>query len=160
MLSISILKNIERMMKMLSCVDRDRLLSGQSFIIATDFDDTLVDTEGYSYPNFGKPTEWFFQLKKLMEHYPNISVILFTCREGDDLDMAVNFCRENGLEFDSVNEDIPSTLAWKKIKSRKPFAHIYVDDRAVSYNHKQYNRLGDNRLNNILRSMHILHKLS
>lgn len=101
-----------------------------------------------------------FSLKKLKEHYPNISVILYTCREGDDLDAAIDFCSRNGLRFDAVNEDIPSTLAWKKIKSRKPFAHIYVDDRAVSYNHKQYNRLGDARLNNILRSMHILHKMS
>ena len=144
---------------MLSKIDRDKLLSGDTFIIATDFDNTLVDVEGYSYPDFGEPTEWFSQLKNLRKHYPNIEVILYTCREGQDLEAAIKFCMENGLIFDSVNEDTHSTSKWKT-PGRKPFAHIYVDDRAISYNHKQYRRLKDTRLNGILRSIDILTKMS
>lgn len=106
--------------------DFDRIFRGEEFIIATDFDDTLV--EAGRFPEFGEDTKWFDTLQKIKAAYPNVKIILWTCREGKALAEAVTFCRENGLTFDAVNEDIPSSLEWKG-KTRKPFAHIYVDDR-------------------------------
>ena len=114
---------------MLRSSDYARLIQGRNFIIATDFDGTLV--ESGKYPNFGEPTKWFKFLKFLRSNFKNVQIILYTCREGKELSSAVDFCACNGLMFDAVNEDVLSTLKWKD-KSRKPFAHIYVDDRALS----------------------------
>lgn len=108
--------------------DFDRLVTGKEFIIATDFDDTLVNAG--EYPEFKGKTKWFYELLGTKKEYPNVKIILWTCREGKELEDAVAFCRENGLEFDAVNEDVSSSLEWKG-KTRKPFAHIYVDDRCV-----------------------------
>lgn len=110
---------------MLRSSDYARLIQGRNFIIATDFDGTLVSIDN------GEPTKWFKFLKFLRSNFKNVQIILYTCREGKELSSAVDFCACNGLMFDAINEDVPSTLVWKK-KSRKPFAHIYVDDRALS----------------------------
>ena len=52
-------------------------------------------------------------------------LILLTMREGVGLEMALRWCEARGLHFDAVNEcpDFP--------RSRKVFAHVSVDDRAV-----------------------------
>lgn len=110
---------------MLRSSDYARLIQGRNFIIATDFDGTLVDIDN------GEPTKWFKFLKFLRSNFKNVQIILYTCREDKELSSAVDLCACNGLTFDAINEDVPSTLKWKK-KSRKPFAHIYVDDRALS----------------------------
>ena len=96
-----------------------RLKANKEVIIATDFDDIL---------EFGKPTPWFHIAKKLQENFPKLKLILWTCREGKYLESALIFCHQNGLMFDAINSDVPSSIKWKG-KTRKPFAHIYVDDR-------------------------------
>ena len=103
-----------------------RLKAKKEVIIATDFDDTLVEAK--RFPEFGEPTPWFHIVKKLQDNFPNLKLILFTCREGKYLTDALIFCNENGLMFDAVNSDVPSSIKWKG-KTRKPFAHVYVDDR-------------------------------
>ena len=110
---------------MLRSSDYARLIQGRNFVIATDFDGTLIGIDN------GEPTKWFKFLKFLRSNFKNVQIILYTCREGKELSSAVDFCACNGLMFDAVNEDVPSSLKWKD-KSRKPFAHIYVDDRALS----------------------------
>ena len=107
--------------------DWDRLISGKNFVIAVDFDDTLVETT--EYPYFGQTTEMFHNLLRIQKEFPNTQFILYTCREGKELDMAVNFLETNGFRIDAVNTDVESTLKWKG-PGRKPFAHIYIDDRA------------------------------
>lgn len=106
--------------------DFEMIFRGEEFIIATDFDDTLV--EAGEFPRFYGKTQWFDNLKRIKADYPNVKVILWTCREDEELDKAVDFCRDNGLVFDAINEDVATTLKWKP-RGRKPFAHIYVDDR-------------------------------
>ena len=103
-----------------------RLKAKKEVIIATDFDDTLVKAK--TFPEFGEPTPWFYVAKKLQDRYRNLKLILFTCREGKYLASALQFCHQNGLTFDAINSDVPSSIKWKG-KTRKPFAHIYVDDR-------------------------------
>ena len=103
-----------------------RLKANKEVIIATDFDGTLVEAK--RFPKFGKPTLWFHIAKKLQDNFPNIKLILWTCREGKYLESALAFCHQNGLMFDAINSDVPSSIKWKG-KTRKPFAHIYVDDR-------------------------------
>ena len=103
-----------------------KLKANKEVIIATDFDDTLVEAK--QFPKFGKPTPWFHVAKRLQENFPKLKLILWTCREGKYLESALIFCHQNGLMFDAINSDVPSSIKWKG-KTRKPFAHIYVDDR-------------------------------
>ncbi len=103
-----------------------RLKAKKEVIIATDFDGTLVEAK--RFPKFGKPTLWFHIAKKLQENFPKLKLILWTCREGKYLESALAFCHQNGLMFDAINSDVPSSIKWKG-KTRKPFAHVYVDDR-------------------------------
>ena len=103
-----------------------KLKDNEEVIIATDFDDTLVEAK--CFPEFGKPTPWFYTVKKLQANFPNLKLILWTCREGKYLASAITFCYLNGLMFDAINSDVPSSIKWKG-KTRKPFADVYVDDR-------------------------------
>ncbi|MBE6015889.1 MAG: hypothetical protein E7241_11115 [Lachnospiraceae bacterium] len=56
-------------------------------------------------------------------------LILWTCREGADLRNAVRFCKENGLEFHAVNDNVPETIAKYGNNSRKITCDYYIDDR-------------------------------
>ena len=71
-------------------------------IIAVDFDGTIVE---HKYPSIGKeiPNSLYF-LKKLKEMHHIL--IMWTCREGKELQEAVDYCKSRGLEFDAVNENI------------------------------------------------------
>lgn len=94
-------------------------------IVAVDFDGTLsLDSQ---YPNIGRfNTDLFEALMKLK----NIGclIVLWTCREGKELNEAVEWCKINGLEFDAINENPPII----PFKSRKVVADIYIDDRAYT----------------------------
>ena len=93
-------------------------------IIAVDFDSTL--SNGH-YPHIGQPNKPLFDaLIKLKAQGHNI--ILWTCREDIQLQQAVDWCKEQGLEFDAVNENVP----WIGFYSRKVCADVYIDDLAVS----------------------------
>ena len=58
-------------------------------------------------------------------------LVLWTCREGNDLKDAVSFCRENGLTFHAVNDNLPETIRLYGNNSRKISCDFYIDDRAV-----------------------------
>ena len=64
-------------------------------IIAVDFDGTIVE---HRYPSIGKEYPFAIEtLRKLTEEGHRL--ILWTVREGQYLDDAVEFCRSRGLEF-------------------------------------------------------------
>ena len=92
-------------------------------IVAVDFDGTL--SLGAQYPDIG-----YFNLslyKALMDlRKCDWSIVLWTCREGEELREAVEWCKMNGLEFDAINENPPEV----PFKSRKVVANMYIDDRA------------------------------
>ena len=92
-------------------------------IVAVDFDGTLsLDSQ---YPNIGRfNTPLYEDLMKLKGI--GWSIVLWTCREGKELKEAVEWCANNGLEFDAINENPPEV----PFKSRKVVADLYVDDRA------------------------------
>lgn len=112
--------------------DFEFIKQGSPLIIAVDFDDTLANV-GEKYPEIGEPTYLLSALiewrKILKEH---LQIILWTCRAGKALQMAIDYCKERGLEFDAINEDVSATLKWKS-KTPKPFAHIYIDDRNLPF---------------------------
>ena len=92
-------------------------------IVAVDFDGALsLDSQ---YPNIGRfNTHLYEALMKLRGI--GWSIVLWTCREGKELKEAVEWCANNGLEFDAINENSSHV----PFKSRKVVADIYIDDRA------------------------------
>ena len=92
-------------------------------IIAVDFDGTIVD---HRYPRIGKEKPFAITtLKSLQQegHY----LILWTVREGDLLDEAVEYCRSKGLEFHAVNSNIGEDST--SHKHRKISADLFIDYR-------------------------------
>tara|TARA_R110002110_G_scaffold345663_1_gene555930 strand:- start:423 stop:788 length:366 start_codon:yes stop_codon:yes gene_type:complete len=102
--------------------------------IAVDFDGTLCE---YDFPSIGKQSADQKQLiKKLIDlRSDGHKLILYTCRGNNNeypcLTEAVKWCKNQGLEFDSINENIPS-FKKKSGPSPKPVADIYLDDKAVN----------------------------
>ena len=94
-------------------------------IIAVDFDGTIVE---HKYPAIGREIPFAIEtLKKLRDDRHKL--ILWSVREGKLLQEAVDFCRERGLEFYSVNKDYPEEEQEHKHYSRKLKADLFIDDR-------------------------------
>jgi len=59
-------------------------------------------------------------------------IVLWTCREGELLDAAIEWCRERGLEFYAANRDYPEeTTENNPHFTRKLKADLFIDDRNV-----------------------------
>lgn len=94
--------------------------------IAVDFDGTIVD---HAYPLIGKEKLFAFQTLKEMEKL-GARLILWTFRTGKELDEAVEYCKENGIEFYAVNKNYPEEI-FDETVSRKIDADIFIDDRNI-----------------------------
>jgi len=91
-------------------------------IIAVDFDGTLCVNE---WPKIGRAN--MSTVDKLIDlRAAGHKVILWTCREGELLEQAVQWCILRGLEFDAVNENIIKT---EGKDTRKVWADVYIDDK-------------------------------
>ncbi len=108
-------------------------MSEYSKTIAVDFDGCLCKNK---WPGIGEPN-WMaiMELKKRKAMGDNI--ILWTCRNGQALDEAVQWCREKGIEFDAVNKNLQSHIDHFGEDTRKIFANEYWDDRAVKITAQQ-----------------------
>ena len=95
-------------------------------ILAVDFDGTIVEHE---YPEIGKPIKGSFRVLKRLKTIGH-TLILWTCRYGEDLEKAIDLCKKNGLEFDHVNKN--ADIDFKT--SNKIYADIYIDDRVFGSN--------------------------
>ena len=97
-------------------------------IIACDFDGTLCENK---FPQIGEPRKDILdKLKK--EKSSGAKIILWTCREGDVLAEAIEWCKKFNIIFDAINENVEEVLSWMGASSRKIYATEYWDDRAVS----------------------------
>lgn len=100
-------------------------------IVAVDFDGVL-SSKG-EWPGVGEPNKEL--MKRLIKFQKaGHKVILWTCRAGEALENAVEQCREHGLEFDAVNDNLPEIVALYGVNSRKITADYYIDDKAVKVN--------------------------
>ena len=95
--------------------------------IAIDFDGCICTD---AFPFIGKPNWPVIELAK-RERESGAGLILWTCREGPLLQMAVEACRRWGLEFDAINESLPDWIEEFGNRPRKVGASEYWDDRAV-----------------------------
>lgn len=117
------------------------------YIIAIDFDGTLVTDK---FPEIGEPTHLFESVR--IWQSIGTKVILWTCRNGEHLEKAVKFCKEQGIEFDAVNMNIPEIIEEYGGDTRKVFADIYIDDKAAFPEPETFTRLGD-ELENAIRKI-------
>ena len=95
-------------------------------IIAVDFDGTIVE---HKYPAIGNEIPFATDtLKQLIKDHHKL--ILWSVREGDLLQEAVDWCRERGVEFFAVNKDFPEEQQTTEHHfSRKIKADLFIDDR-------------------------------
>jgi len=97
----------------------------KAFKIAVDFDGTIA--EHAKFPEIGEPVPDAFMWLRKFKQWGD-TVIIFTIRSGKELDQAVEYCREHGLEFDGINED-PDQSEWTD--SPKAYADVYIDDLGI-----------------------------
>ena len=96
--------------------------------IAVDFDGTIVTHE---YPKIGKELPFATDTLKLLIKEGH-KLILWSVRENELLDEAVEWCRERGVEFYAVNRDYPEeTTENNNHFSRKLKVDIFIDDRNI-----------------------------
>ena len=101
------------------------MLPKDHLIIAIDFDGTIVED---AYPKIGKPMIFAFDtIKKLQSEGHRL--ILWTYRNGKKIQEAVDFCKENGIEFYAVNSSYDEEEFDLNKMSRKIHADLFIDDR-------------------------------
>ena len=103
-------------------------------IWAVDFDGTLCDNW---WPNIGPANYELINVLKSARK-AGIALILWTCREGELLEQALQWCRDQGLEFDAANENLPEVIAAYEQNPRKISATLYLDDRAVHIDRRDW----------------------
>ncbi len=96
--------------------------------IAVDFDGTIVND---MYPKIGAERPFATQTLRMLIQDRH-KLILWTVREGEKLEEAVEWCRARGVEFYAVNRDYPEEKKqYNQYFSRKIKADIWIDDRNV-----------------------------
>lgn len=95
--------------------------------IAVDFDGTLCYSE---WPGLGEPNQALIEYLKNWKRNGN-KLILWTCRAGDALSNAVDWCHHHVLEFDAVNDNLPEIVKLYGNNSRKITCDYYIDDRMM-----------------------------
>lgn len=97
------------------------------FTVAVDFDNTCV-VAGETYPEFTRNVPYAVDtLKELVKL--NIRIVLWTCRTGNELAVAVDWFKDNGIPLYGVCDN-PDPY-WVKNPTRKIYADVYVDDKGL-----------------------------
>lgn len=92
--------------------------------IAVDFDGTLVE---HKYPEIGRDIPFAMQTLRQLQSDGHL-LILFSVREGDLLNEAVDYCRSKGVEFYAVNASSPDDIPSSRRTTRKIDADVFIDD--------------------------------
>lgn len=97
-------------------------------LIAVDFDGTIVE---HRYPEIGPEIPFATEtLKMLIRDQHNL--ILWTVREGQLLEEAIEWCRKRGIEFYAINKDYPEEEKENNNHfSRKLKVDVWIDDRNI-----------------------------
>ena len=97
-------------------------------IIAIDFDGTIVEDE---FPKIGKlkpgAKEAIDSMMRMGHH-----VIIWTCRNDRHALSARRFLAVNGIAYHGFNESNPANVAKYGSDTRKVYADLYIDDKAIN----------------------------
>lgn len=91
--------------------------------IAVDFDGTIVEHE---YPRIGKPIPFAIETLLQMQKDGH-TLIMWSVRDGDLLQEAIDYCAKRGLVFYAANKNHPEEDPAKA--SRKLAVDLFIDDR-------------------------------
>ena len=97
-------------------------------IYAIDFDNTLAVTR---FPEIIGPNKKMIAFTKAVKAQGH-KIILWTSRAGEDLENAVAWCHEQGIQFDAVNGPLPEQIKRWGNDTRKIYADFYIDDRNMT----------------------------
>lgn len=129
--------------------------------IAVDFDGTIVT---HAYPAIGKERPFAVQTLKMLQREGH-RIVMWSVREGELLDEAVEWCRQRGLEFYAVNKDYPEETAEHAQYSRKLKVEMFIDDRNIGglpdwgtiydiiHNHRSYEEVMRERMHSSINDM-------
>jgi hypothetical protein len=95
-------------------------------VIAVDFDGTIVE---HAYPKIGKPIPFAIDALKKLQQEEHHTLLLWTVREGDLLQEAVDYCSKRGVEFYAANKNYPEEENGDT--PRKLTADIFIDDKNI-----------------------------
>ena len=96
-------------------------------VYAIDFDNTIAYTK---FPKIIKPLPYAIEVLQILTKDPYSTLILWTCREKEDLKEALDFCEIYGIKFDYVNENCKRNLDLYDYDCRKVSADVYIDDHS------------------------------
>lgn len=95
--------------------------------IAVDFDGCLCTR---NWPEIGEPN-WNAIHELIRRKARGDKIILWTCRDGKQLEDAVMWSYNHGLKFDAVNENLPAHKEYFGNDTREIYADEYWGDKAV-----------------------------
>lgn len=101
-----------------------RFKTTNNMLIAVDFDGTIVE---HKYPEIGEPLPGAFETLIALAEAGH-KLILWTYRDGQELQDAVDYCLDKGLMFYAVNQSYPDE-EYSPYISRKIQAELFIDDR-------------------------------
>lgn len=104
-------------------------MEGYNKIYAVDFDGTLNLGK---YPVLGQPNLELFEYL-IDRQQSGDMIILWTCRERDLLKSAVKYCKNYGLVFDAINDNVQENKDRWGNNTRKVFADYYIDDKNMYF---------------------------
>ncbi|MBR3741106.1 MAG: hypothetical protein IKQ80_07535 [Clostridia bacterium] len=96
-------------------------------VIAVDFDGCLCEAK---WPEIGPARQQVIN-ELVKQQAEGAKLILWTCREGQQLQAAVMWCLNHGLTFDAINDNLEENKARYGNNSRKVWATEYWDDKNV-----------------------------
>lgn len=100
-------------------------------VLAIDVDGTLIPE---MYPHKPAPQDLKRFAKRVLTvlHNHKATVVIWTCRDRQQLVDIVDFCIQEGVPFDAVNDNTPATIAEIENQNpRKILATHYLDNRNV-----------------------------
>jgi hypothetical protein len=98
----------------------------KKLVLALDYDGTVASG---NWPDSGilkRNMLWFYKWAVSRGHI----LILWTCREGNDLQLALAYLKSQGIDFKLVNRNDPERMEFYKNDTRKIGADWYFDDKA------------------------------
>lgn len=95
-------------------------------IIALDYDGTITHDDAWPAPGVLKPGAKEVINRLYDEGH---SIIIWTCRCGEALQVARSYLEAEGIKFHHCNEHLPHVLELYGNDTRKILADVYIDDK-------------------------------
>ena len=85
----------------------------------------------HEYPRIGREIPFATETLRMLINDRH-QLILWSVREGDLLQEAIDWCHERGVDFYAINRDFPEEDVEKNIHfSRKLKVDVFIDDRNI-----------------------------